>query len=102
MDLKDAYFHVPILKVHKKCFCFALMGVAYEYQCLPFSYALAPHTFSKCVEAALKPLRRQGKRIIFYLDALLILSPSEEMAITDTMALIEHISLLGFAINWEK
>jgi len=51
------------------------------------------------VEAALEPLRHQGKRIL-HLDDLL--SCSEETARTDTMTVIEHISLLGFAINWEK
>ena len=30
-----------------------LLGMAYEYQCLPFGYSLAPRTFSKCVETAL-------------------------------------------------
>jgi len=56
LDLKDAYFHLPILKAH--------MGVAYEYQCLPFGYALAPLTYSLCMEAALEPLRCQRKTII--------------------------------------
>ena len=74
--LKDAYFHVPIFKTHRKFLCFAFMGMAYEYWCLPFGYSLAPHTFSKCVEAALGSLRHQGKIIIFYLDNLLVLSHS--------------------------
>ena len=47
-------------------------------------------------------LRRQGKRILFYLDDLLILSNSEEAARRDIMLVINHLSFLGFAINWEK
>ena len=65
------------------------MGMAYEYQCLPFGYSLAPRTFSKCVETALGPLRRQDhsgvRERVFYLDDLLILSNSEETARRDTM-----------------
>ena len=72
------------------------MGVVYEYQCLPFGYSLAPRTFSKCVETALGPPRRQGKRVLFYLDDLLILSDSEEAARRDTMTVINHLSFLGF------
>jgi len=64
--------------------------------------ALALCTFSKCVEVALEPLRHQGKRILFYLYDLLILSRSEEVARTDTMTVIKHFTLLGLAINWEK
>ena len=63
---------------------------------------LLPGPFSKCVETALGPLRRQGKRVLFYLDDLLILSNSEEAARRDTMTVINHLSFLGFAINWEK
>ena len=88
LDLKDAYFHVPVRQAHRRFLRFAFMGVAYEYQCLPFGYSLAPRTFSKCVEAALGPLRRQGKRVLFYLDDLQILSSSEEAARGDTMAVI--------------
>jgi len=55
-----------LFKAHRKFLCFAFMGVAYKYQCLAFGYSLALCTFSKCMEAALEPLRRQGKRILFY------------------------------------
>ena len=36
LDLKNAYFHVPVRQVHRKFLRFAFMGVAYVYQCLPF------------------------------------------------------------------
>ena len=74
--------------------------MAYEYQCLPFGYSLAPRTFSKCVETALEPLRRQEKRILFYLDDLLILSNSEETARRDTMlVIINHLAFPGVATS---
>ena len=94
LDLKDAYFHVPVQQAHRKILRF--MGVAYEYQCLPFSYSLAPRIFSKCVEMALGPLRRQGKRVLFYLDDLLILSNSEEAARRDTIAVFQYPYFLEY------
>ncbi|KAJ8001218.1 hypothetical protein DPEC_G00192050 [Dallia pectoralis] len=42
IDLKDAYFHVPIAVRHRKFFRFAFQGIAYEYTRVPFGYALAP------------------------------------------------------------
>lgn len=47
VDLKDAHFHIQIVMRR-----FALEGKAYHYAVLPFGLALAPHTFSKCVDAA--------------------------------------------------
>ncbi|KAI2653808.1 Transposon Ty3-G Gag-Pol polyprotein [Labeo rohita] len=55
IDLKDAYFHVSILPHHGKFLRFAFRGEAYQYRVLPFGLALSPHTFTKCVDAALAP-----------------------------------------------
>lgn len=67
LDLKDTYFPVPIFKAHRTILRFTFMDVAYKYQCLPFSYSLAPCTFSKCIEAALLLLRCLRKRVILIL-----------------------------------
>ena len=102
IDLKDAYFHVPIKPKHRRFLRFAFEGKKYEYTRLPFGYALAPRTFSKCVEAALEPLRRRGIRILAYLDDLLVLAQSPDRAIQDATSLVSQLSQLGFAVNWEK
>ncbi len=54
-----------------------LEGVAYQYTVLPFGLSLAPRTFTKCMDAALSPLRQMGIRILNYLDDWLILAQSE-------------------------
>ncbi len=56
IDLKDAYFHISILPSHRKLLRFAFRDEAYQYRVLPFGLALSPHTFTKCVDAALAPL----------------------------------------------
>ncbi|PTA42288.1 hypothetical protein C8054_31520, partial [Micromonospora sp. RP3T] len=76
IDLKDAYFHVSILPQHRKFLRFAFRGEAYQYRVLPFGLALSPRTFTKCVDAALAPLRLQGIRILNYIDDWLILGSS--------------------------
>lgn len=63
IDLKDAYFQVSIRPSHRKFLRFAFGGVAYQYRVLPFGLALSPRTFTKCMDAALAPLRLQGIRI---------------------------------------
>lgn len=56
---------------------------------------------SPCLEAVMEPLRRQGRRILFYLDNLLILSRSEESTRTDTTAVIEGRRVIHFpAVSW--
>src|SRR4029434_10545805 len=68
IDLKDAYFHVPIHHRHRRNLRFAFGGIAYQFNALPFGLALAPRVFTKCVEAAIAPLRLRGLRVYNYLD----------------------------------
>ncbi|KAL0163648.1 hypothetical protein M9458_039401, partial [Cirrhinus mrigala] len=57
----------------RKFLRFAFRGEAYHL-------ALSPRTFTKCVDAALFPLRLQGIRILNYIDDWLILAESENLA----------------------
>ena len=102
VDLRDAYFHIPIHRDHRKYLRFFFQGNAYEYTVLPFGLSLSPRTFTKCMEAALGPLRRQGIHILNYLDDWLICSPTEHQAQLDTMAVLSHLENLGLALNREK
>ena len=102
VDLKDAYFHIPIAERHRKYLRFSFQGVNYEYTVLPFGYSLAPRTFSACVKAALSPLQARGHRIAYYLDDLLVFASSPRLAMTRTVQLIEHLAYLGLSVNWKK
>ncbi|KAL0195701.1 hypothetical protein M9458_009273, partial [Cirrhinus mrigala] len=74
LDLKDAYFHIQIAPHHRRFLRFAFERVAYQYTVLPFGLSLAPRTFTKCMDAALSPLRQRGIRILNYLDDWLVLA----------------------------
>ncbi|KAL0195070.1 hypothetical protein M9458_008642, partial [Cirrhinus mrigala] len=102
VDLQDAYFHIPIHKDHKKYLRFYFQGNAYEYNVLPFGLSLAPRTFTKCMDAALIPLRRQGLRIANYLDNWVICSPTEQQARSNTKVVLAHLQKLGLTLNSKK
>ncbi|XP_077061833.1 uncharacterized protein LOC143714498 [Siphateles boraxobius] len=102
IDLKDAYFHVSILPQHRKFLRFAFGGEAYQYRVLPFGLALSPRTFTKCMDAALVPLRLQGIRILNYIDDWLILAQTEQMAVRHRDVVLAHIRKLGLRLNAKK
>ncbi|KAL0173474.1 hypothetical protein M9458_029442, partial [Cirrhinus mrigala] len=102
IDLKDAYFHVSILPQHRKFLRFAFRGEAYQYRGLPFGLALSPRTFTKCVDAALAPLRLQGIRILNYIDDWLILAQSEMVAVRHRDVVLAHMKELGLRLNAKK
>ncbi|MGL4249587.1 MAG: reverse transcriptase domain-containing protein, partial [Aeromonas sp.] len=102
IDLKDAYFHVQVVQRHRKFLRFAFEGKVFQYKVLPFGLALAPRTFTKCVDAALAPLRLQGVRILNYLDDWLLLAHSRELASRHRDIVLSHIQSLGLRLNVDK
>ncbi len=99
IDLKDAYFHVSIIPSHRKFLRFAFGGETFQYRVLPFGLALSPRTFTKCMDAALVPLRLQGVRLLYYIDDLLILAQSREIAVWHRDVILGHIWCLGLRLN---
>ncbi len=95
IDLKDAYFHVPILPRHRPFLRFAFEGRAYQYKALPFGLSLSPRVFTKVVEAALVPLREAGIHILNYLDDWLILAQSRALLCEHRDMVLSHLSRLG-------
>ena len=94
IDLKDAYFHVPIHHRHRRYLRFAFGGIAYQFN--------APRVFKKCVEAAIAPLHLRGLRVYNYLDDWLVAAHSEAAAVQDGHLVVAHLYRLGFVINKEK
>ncbi len=101
IDLKDAYFHIQVVQRHRRFLRFAFGGKAYQYKVLPFGLALASRTFTKCMDAALAPLRLQGIRVLNYLDDWLILAHSRETSRHSDIVL-RHILSLGLRMNAKK
>ncbi|KAL0149855.1 hypothetical protein M9458_054903, partial [Cirrhinus mrigala] len=102
VDLKDAYFHVPIAVHHRKFLRFSFQNQAYQFKVLPFSLSLAPHVFTRCVSAALSSLWMRGMRILPYLDDWLLCTPTRQQAMQDSKLLLRHMQKLGFSVNETK
>ncbi len=95
-------FHIQVIQRHRRFLRFAFGGKAYQYKVLPFGLALAPRTFTKCMDAALTPLRLQGIRVLNYLDDWLILAHSRELVSRHRDIVLGHIHSLGLSMNAKK
>lgn len=102
VDLKDAYFTVAIEKTFKKFLRFRWRGRIYEFNCMAFGLAPAPRVFTKILKVVMAFLRRQGIRIIIYLDDILVLNGTKEGTLADLKLVVDLLYSLGFLINWEK
>ncbi len=102
IGLKDATSMFPSFLLTGSSWDSLSGGEAFQYWVLPFGLALSPRTFTKCMDAALAPLRLQGIRVLNYIDDWLILAQSREMAVRHRDVVLGHIQSLGLRLNTKK
>ena len=102
IDLKDAYFTIPIWKNHQKYLRFLWKDTLLEFTCLPFGLASEPLVFTKILRPVVALLRKQGVRLIIYLDDILIMAESVEFPKTHANLAVSLLVSLGFMINHKK
>ena len=102
IDLKDAYFTVPLCQEHQTFVRFNWEGTLYEFACLPFGLSIAPRVFAKIRKPVVALLRKLGIRLIIYLDDLLIMAQSKEILNCHASTTLHLLENLGFMINYLK
>lgn len=102
IDLKDAYFTIPIQVAHRKLLRFHFDGKAFQFNCLPFGLTSAPWVFTKTLKPVMALLRELGVRLIIYIDDILILGESTQQVEDHAAALVFLLEHLGFIINSKK
>jgi hypothetical protein len=81
LNLKDAYLTVPILNFQKKNLRFKWNGRIFQFKCMIFGLAPALRIFTKLLKVVVAFLRKQGIKLVVYLDDFLIMNESEERAL---------------------
>ena len=102
IDLKDAYFHVPIDQEHWKYLRFHILGQHLQYKVTPFGLSPAPRLFTRLVSALVAWLRLQGVRLHAYLDDILLVGNSPEETLRALRLTMEVFTQAGFTINLKK
>ena len=78
LDLKDAYYAIPVYHKHRHYLRFIFQDKLYEFHCLPFGLSSAPRALTKMLKPVAALLRSQGICVVFYLDDILLLHQSKE------------------------
>ncbi|KAJ1214845.1 hypothetical protein NDU88_002456 [Pleurodeles waltl] len=102
VDLQDAYFHIPILKSHRKYLRFVVGSQHYQFAVLPFGLTSAPRVFTKVMSVVAAELRRKGIAVFPYLDDWLIKAKSPELVLRHLQSTTQLLFDLGFSVNEPK
>ena len=92
VDLKDAFFMVPIAPQHRNLLLFRLEGRTYHFNCLPFGFCTAPRMFTKIFKPCVEMLRSLGIRLVIYMDDMLLMASSKQ-------TLTEHVQLTMYLLE---
>lgn len=102
IDLKDAYFHVPIRESHRKFLRFACQNRRFQYKVMPFGLSPAPRVFTKILAPIAEFLHVREIRIFPYIDDILIMAENRQLAENQKNMAIQLLVSLGWIINQDK
>ena len=102
LDLKDAYFHIPIHPSYRRYLRFCHQGVVWQFRALPFGLNTAPQVFTIVTTPVVAYAHFNGLSIHVYLDDWLLNPISEELAKQQTQWLLDLCTRLGWVVNMEK
>lgn len=102
IDLRDAYFSVPIHSSYQKYLKFSWNGILYKFVCLPFGLRSAPFLYTKILKPVYAFFRQQNIRCSYYIDDSLDMNKDSSVCRANTVNMINTLEGLGFTINWEK
>ena len=102
LDLKDAYFQIPIHPSSRKLLRFTSEGTVYQFRALCFGLLTAPQVFTRVFAAVSAWAHSHGIRLLQYLDDWFILASSEREAKQAVQSLLSLCRTLGIVINEKK
>jgi len=102
IDVKGAFFHIPIAPNSRYWLQFIADGTIYHFQTLPFGVTTAPYIWTKVLAQIINHLRRRGIRLSVYMDDILIAAFSHEESLLHTKTVEECLLSAGITINYEK
>ena len=99
IDLKDAYFSVPI---HPQSQKFLWQNKAFQFCSLPFGLNIAPSLFTRLMKPVAGFLRKRGVRLLLYLNDMLIIGSTPSEVNDFTLMAVNLLQPLGFIINLDN
>jgi hypothetical protein len=103
IDLKDAYYSIPIALEHQKYLKFIWRDKLYCFTCLPMGLSSSPRVFTKVMKPVFATLRSQlGHTCFGYIDDSFYTEGSHAECLQATLNAVKLIINLGFKVHPDK
>ena len=102
VDLRDAYFQIPLSPVSRKYLRFVWQDRVYQFRALCFGLSLAPQVFARGFGVVAALLHSLGFRLLRCLDDWLILGESADSVSRALSHVLSLCDTLGIRVNVAK
>ncbi|XP_074629610.1 uncharacterized protein LOC141887255 [Acropora palmata] len=102
VDIKDAYYTVPIATEHQKFLKFRWRDKLYQYTCLPNGLASAPRILTKLLKPVFNIMRQKGYLSSSYIDDCYLQGATYGECHDNVQETLMLLGDLGFPIHNEK
>jgi hypothetical protein len=102
VDLKDAYYSVPIASEHKKYLRFQWKSKLFQYTCFPNGLACCPRMFTKLLKPVYATLRQKGYENVPYIDDSYLQGDNPHECWLNAKETVSLFQDLGFIIHPQK
>ena len=102
LDLKDAYYSIPIESSDRKFLCFIWRGETYQFTCLPNGLACAPRKFTKILKPVLATLHSSGHISVAHIDDFYLQGQTYESCVNNAIDTFMLLDRLGIVIHPTK
>uniref|UniRef100_A0A8C6S951 ribonuclease H n=1 Tax=Neogobius melanostomus TaxID=47308 RepID=A0A8C6S951_9GOBI len=103
IDLKHAFFTIPLAEECRYQFAFTYGGVKLQYKVLPQGHRNSPGIFNKVLKDCLSPIKvLSGAVVVQYVDDVLIGARSAKDCLDVTAAVLSRLLECGFKVSKTK
>jgi hypothetical protein len=103
LDLKSAYYLIPIKEMDTWKLVVRIEGNLYRFMALPMGINIAPQRFTRILQAVIKLIRKHlGYRISGYFDDIILMEKDKTKSLLMTQVTLIILTSLGFVINIKK
>ena len=102
VDIKHAYYSIPIAEEQQIYFRFIWRGKIFQFQCMPNGVASGPRYYTKLMKPVYAKLRSDGHISTGFIDDSLLGGQTRDRCIENIHATTGLMSTLGFVLNSDK
>lgn len=102
VDLRDAYYLVPIDEEYRKFLRFSWRGQLFQFTCLPNGLSCAPRLYTKILKPVYATIRKEGHLNVGYTDDWYLQGDTIhecQTNITDTCCLFKELDFIKHPVK---